>query len=130
MLSLIPAYAQYITGKVIADDDGLPLVGATVWFAENPSAKVRVGETGTYRIRYRQGTLVFHCFGFNDEKVNVRKPQSINIRLKPESAMMTEVVVEAKKKKYTRKGNPAVEMMQQVIAEGHRCQEGVRYAQQ
>lgn len=121
MLSLIPAYAQYITGKVIADDDGLPLIGATVWFAENPSAKVRVGETGTYRIRYRQGTLVFHCFGFNDEKVNVRKPQSINIRLKPESAMMTEVVVEAKKKKYTRKGNPAVEMMQKVIAAKKAC---------
>lgn len=28
---LIPAYAQYLTGTVIADDDGMPLVGATVW---------------------------------------------------------------------------------------------------
>ena len=41
---LIPVYAQYLTGKVIADDDGMPLVGATVWFKENPAVQVRVGE--------------------------------------------------------------------------------------
>ncbi len=116
MMILVPAYAQYLTGKVVADDDGLPLVGATVWFQENPAVKVRVGENGQYRIRYRQGTLVFHCFGFNDHKVYIKTNKPVNVRLKSESMAMAEVVVEAKKKKYKRKGNPAVEMMQKVIA--------------
>ena len=96
---LIPAYAQYLTGKVIADDDGLPLVGATVWFQENPAVKVRVGENGQYRIRFRQGTLVFHCFGFNDQKVTVKVNRPVNIRLKSESMATAEAVVEHKKKK-------------------------------
>lgn len=113
---LIPAYAQYLTGKVIADDDGMPLVGATVWYKDNPAAKVRVGENGQYRIRFRKGTLVFHCFGFIEQKAEVTRNSPVNIRLKPASLEMSEVVIEAKKKKYTRKNNPAVELMQKVIA--------------
>lgn len=113
---LIPTYAQYVTGKVVADDDGLPLIGATVWFQENPTAKVRVGETGMYKIRQRQGTLVFHCYGFNDYKVYVKTVRTVNVRMKPSSSEMGEVVIQAKKKKYSRKNNPAVEMMQKVIA--------------
>ncbi len=115
-LLLIPAYAQYLTGKVIASDDGMPLVGATVWYQENPAAKVRVGENGQYRIRFRKGTLVFHCFGFDDKKVEVTKNRPVNISLEPASMLMTEVVVKAEKKKYTRKNNPAVELMLKVIA--------------
>lgn len=113
---LIPAYAQYLTGKVIAEDDGMPLVGATVWFKENPAAKVRVGEDGQYRIRFRQGTLVFHCFGFKNYEVEVTKNKPINISMKPSSLEMTEVVVKAERKKYSRKNNPAVELIQKVIA--------------
>lgn len=116
MFLLIPAYAQYLTGKVVADDDGMPLVGATVWFQENPAAKVRVGENGQYRIRFRKGTLVFHCFGFKEQKAEVTRNSPVNVRLKPAFSEMSEVVVEAKKKKYSRKNNPAVELMQKVIA--------------
>ncbi len=116
MFLLIPVYAQYLTGKVIASDDGMPLVGATVWYQENPAAKVRVGENGQYRIRFRKGTLVFHCFGFKDSKVEVTRNRPVNVSMKPASLEMTEVVVKAKKKKYSRKNNPAVELMQKVIA--------------
>ena len=116
MFMLIPAYAQYLTGKVIADDDGMPLVGATVWYQENPAAKVRVGEDGQYKIRFRKGTLIFHCFGFKDHKVEVTRNRTVDVRLKPASLEMTEVVVKAEKKKYSRKNNPAVELMQKVIA--------------
>lgn len=113
---LIPCYAQYLTGKVIADDDGMPLVGATVWFKENPAAKVRVGEDGDYRIRFRKGTLVFHCFGFKNHETEVTRVREVNVRLKPSSLEMSEVVVKAEKKKYSRKNNPAVELMEKVMA--------------
>lgn len=113
---LIPVYAQYLTGKVIADDDGMPLVGATVWFEENPAAKVRVGEDGQYRIRFRKGTLIFHCFGFKDHKVEVTRNRTVDVRMKPAALEMSEVVVKAEKKKYSRKNNPAVELMQKVIS--------------
>lgn len=79
MFMLIPVYAQYITGKVVADDDGMPLVGATVWYEENPTAKVRVGENGQFRIRFRKGTLVFHCFGFVDYKTEVTRSRTVKI---------------------------------------------------
>lgn len=113
---LIPAYAQYLTGKVVADDDGMPLVGATVWFKENPAVKVRVGEDGLYKIRFRKGTLVFHCFGFKDYESEVTRNRQVNVRMKPSSLEMEEVVVQAEKKKYSRKNNPAVELMEKVIA--------------
>lgn len=112
---LIPAYAQYLTGKVVADDDGMPLVGVTVWYKENPAVKVRVGENGQYRIRFRKGTLVFHCFGFEDYKVEVTRNRPVNVSMKSSSSMMSEVKIKAEKKKYTRKNNPAVELMQKVI---------------
>lgn len=113
---LIPAYAQYITGKVVSDDDNEPLVGATVWFLENPKAKVRVNDDGTYRIRFRQGRLNFHCFGFQDKVVSVKSAKSVNVRLSASSSQIAEVTVKAEKKKYVRKGNPAVEIMQKVMA--------------
>lgn len=116
MFMLIPVYAQYITGKVVADDDGMPLVGATVWYEENPTAKVRVGENGQFRIRFRKGTLVFHCFGFVDYKTEVTRSRTVSVRLKPSALDMMEVEVKAEKKKYTRKNNPAVELMQKVMA--------------
>ena len=116
MFMLIPVYAQYITGKVVADDDGMPLVGATVWYEENPAAKVRVGENGQFRIRFRKGTLVFHCFGFVDYKTEVTRSRTVSVRLKPSALDMMEVEVKAEKKKYTRKNNPAVELMQKVMA--------------
>ena len=97
MFMLIPAYAQYITGKVVADDDGMPLVGATVWYEENPTAKVRVGEDGQFRIRFRKGTLVFHCFGFVDYKTEVTRSRTVSVRLKPTALDMSEVVVKAEK---------------------------------
>lgn len=113
---LIPLHAQYLTGKVIADDDGMPLVGATVWYESNPASKVRVGEDGQYRIRFRKGTLIFHCFGFNDYKVEVTRNNQVNVRMKPTSLEMSEVVIKAEKKKYSRKNNPAVLLMEKVIA--------------
>lgn len=113
---LLPAYSQYMTGKVIADDDGMPLVGATVWYEENPAAKVRVGEDGQYRIRFRKGTLIFHCFGFKEHKTEVTRNRPVNVRLKPSYLEMEEVVIKAEKKKYSRKNNPAVELIQKVIA--------------
>lgn len=113
---LIPAYAQYLTGTVIADDDGMPLVGATVWYRENPNVKVRVGEDGKYKIRFRKGTLEFYCFGFKSYTVEVTRNRKVDVRLKPSSLEMTEVVVQAEKKKYSRKNNPAVELMQKVIS--------------
>ena len=95
---LIPLHAQYLTGKVIADDDGMPLVGATVWYESNPASKVRVGEDGQYIIRFRKGTLIFHCFGFNDYKVEVTRNNQVNVRMKPTSLEMSEVVIKAEKK--------------------------------
>ena len=106
----------YITGSVLIDEDGLPAYGATVHYLNHPKTKVLVQNNGKYRIRQIPGTtLVFHCFGYADEKVQVKSQTKINIRLKSSSREMKEVEVKVKKKRYKRKGNPAVDLMRKAM---------------
>src|SRR3712207_8127776 len=45
-----------------------------------------------------------------------RSPSVINVKLKPDTKTLAEVVVKQKRGKYSRKDNPAVELMKRVIA--------------
>lgn len=116
ILWLIPSYAQFITGKVIAADDGEPLAGSTVWYKDNDRAKVLVDENGNFKIRYRQGaTLLAHSYGFVDKTIVTKSNKPVTFKLESSSSKMSEVTIEAKKKKYTRKGNPAVDIIKKTV---------------
>ena len=117
MLGLaVPSYAQMVYGRIFDTLDDEPLEGAQVWYKDRPAAKVVSNESGYYKIRFRPGTLVFHYFGYKDVEITVKKSRSLDVKLSMDSKDLGAVTIKGEKKKYVRKGNPAVELMQKVIA--------------
>lgn len=68
--------------------------------------------------RRNRQQLVFSFLGFKSQTVTIteKTKMPLKIKLKPDTRMMAQVVVEGKRKKYSRKENPAVELMRRVIA--------------
>ena len=74
---------------------------------------------GRLEIMRREGwTLTISSVGFKEQTVKVNKntPSAMRIVLREDSKTLNEVVVIDQKGKYSRKNNPAVELMKRVIA--------------
>jgi hypothetical protein len=111
----IPSLAQMVTGKVVDALDDEPMEQTQIWYKDRPTGKILTDANGNYKIRFRPGTLVFHAFGYQDVEVVVKKARVLNVKLSMNAKDIKAVTVEAEKKKYVRKGNPAVELMQKVM---------------
>lgn len=74
---------------------------------------------GEYSIVRKEGfVLTFSAVGYAPLQVVVKPstPKTLNIKLKSDTRQLAEVVVRQKRGKYSRKDNPAVELMRRVIA--------------
>ena len=74
---------------------------------------------GEYSIVRKEGlVLTFSAVGYAPLQVVVKSstPKILNIKLKSDTRQLAEVVVRQKRGKYSRKDNPAVELMRRVIA--------------
>ena len=74
---------------------------------------------GEYSIVRKEGlVLTFSAVGYAPVQVVVKAstPKTLNIKLKSDTRQLAEVVVRQKRGKYSRKDNPAVELMRRVIA--------------
>ena len=74
---------------------------------------------GEYTIVRKEGlVLTFSAVGYAPVQVVVKAstPKTLNIELKSDTRQLAEVVVRQKRGKYSRKDNPAVELMRRVIA--------------
>lgn len=74
---------------------------------------------GEYAIVRKEGlVLTFSAVGYAPVQVVVKAstPKTLNIKLKSDTRQLAEVVVRQKRGKYSRKDNPAVELMRRVIA--------------
>ncbi len=74
---------------------------------------------GYYSIARHNGWyLTFSAVGYESKRVMIKEstPDKLNIKLKPDTKQLDEVVVKQKRGKYSRKDNPAVELMRRVIA--------------
>lgn len=107
--------AQVLQGKVTALSTGEALPGVHVYYADSKGAAVTTDTEGRYRIPCRQGTLLFTMIGFDTQAVEVSKARRLDVRLREKSSALQEVRVEGRRKRYSRKDNPAVEMMRRVI---------------
>ena len=116
VLCVASSLAQYVQGRVTDAATGEPLPTAYVYYEGQTHTATQADLEGNYRIRYRKGKLIFSMMGFETKMVAVSKPQRLDVKLRESSASLDEVRVEAKRKKYSRKDNPAVEMMKKVIA--------------
>ncbi len=107
---------QKLTGRVI-DDDGFAVSYASVQYKGHKIAVSSDGE-GKFSIEKHPGwVLTVSALSYKTATVKVDdKTNFVEVRLKDDSHKLNEVVVKTKRGKYTRKDNPAVELMKRVIA--------------
>ena len=113
----VMAKAQ-ITGVVVDADTGDSISFASVTYRGHHYAVVSDG-WGQFSIDRRIGwNLTFSAVGYKPKTYAVtdRTLKHLVVKLKPDSKNLEEVVVRSKKSKYSRKDNPAVELMRRVIA--------------
>ena len=102
----------------IVDDQGyaIPYANAT-YRGHHISASSDI--MGKLTIERHEGwQLTISSVGFKEQtlKVNAKTPSTLKFTLKEDSKTLNEVVVTDRKGKYSRKNNPAVELMKRVIA--------------
>lgn len=118
MLVACVAQAQ-IVGEVVDATDGGPIPYASAAYRGNNIAVSSNGE-GKFTIERHNGwRLTVSSVGYAPQVINVNgsTPNHIVVRLKPEQTQLNEVTVTTKRRsKYSRKNNPAVELMRKVIA--------------
>ena len=105
------AFAQ-ITGEIV-DEDGYAIPNASaIYKGHHVAGGSEINE------RHEGWTLTFSSVGFKSQTVKVSQdtPSYLKIVLKEDSRNLSEVVIKSKRDKYSRKNNPAVELMKRVIA--------------
>lgn len=118
--AVIPAAAQDIIHGYVVDQqtgDSIPYVNAVYKGMKESAAGT---EAGQFRITRHNGmTLTVSAVGYKPRtiKINEKTSSELHVTLIADSKKMKEVIVKAKRRrKYTRKNNPAVELMRRVIA--------------
>ena len=107
---------QKITGRVI-DEDGFAVSYASVQYRGHKIA-VSSDSQGKFSIEKHPGwVLTVSALSYKSQTISVNeKMDFIEVKLKDDSHKLNEVVVKTKLGKYSRKDNPAVELMRRVIA--------------
>lgn len=114
----LPVAAQQITGTVTDAQTGEVLPFANVYYSANNGTQT--GINGTYSIAHHARKLTFSMVGYKPHTVTLKKPQQLDVALEPlEYTQLAEATVTGRKAKYSRKNNPAVELMRKVIAAKH-----------
>lgn len=115
----ISAQTQGMLTGVVTD----ATTGDTIYYpsASYKGHEIAVSGTakGQYTIVRKEGlVLTFSAVGYAPVRVVVKAstPSVLNIKLKSDTRQLAEVVVRQKRGKYSRKNNPAVELMKRVIA--------------
>ncbi|MCR4853830.1 MAG: DUF5686 and carboxypeptidase regulatory-like domain-containing protein [Prevotella sp.] len=116
-LMAIPAIAQKITGVVVDDNTGDSIALASAIYRGH-HVMVAADEKGQFSIDRHDGWyLTFSALGYKPQRILIGKnsPSKMRISLKPEANQLEGVVVKQKRQRYSRKNNPAVELMRRVI---------------
>ena len=115
-LLVVSAAAQSVTGCVIdaKTREALPFV----IISYEGGRLTQSDENGNYKLRLEaNGKLRFSMIGYESKTLRTKKGGTYNISLEPLDTKMNEAVVTGKKNgRYSRKNNPAVELMRRVIA--------------
>ena len=120
LLSLFVAHSASAQIKGVVTDSltNEPLMYITVQY-EGKGVGAITNAEGEYTVETRKGwnELSFSAIGYVTKKVTLKPTTKVlNVKLAPADVMLSEVVVKPQKEKYSRKNNPAVELMKKVIA--------------
>ena len=110
--------AQTITGIVTDAQTGDTLAFPS---ASYHGHQVAVSGNGSGRfsiVKHVGWVLTISSVGYKSQSIVVQEstPDIMNVRLKSDAKQLAEVVIKQKRGKYSRKNNPAVELMRRVIA--------------
>lgn len=115
----ISVSAQNIQGVVTDSLTNEPIPYLSVFY-EGKGVGSITDNDGNYKVETRKGwnKLTFSAVGYITKVVNIIPgvTKNLNVRMRPDDIMLDEVVVKPKREKYSRKNNPAVELMKKVIA--------------
>lgn len=115
-LGVVKLSAQ-IKGVVTDSETGDPIPYLNVYY-DGKGVGTITDIDGQYTISVHSGwtKLTFSMVGYGTEVRNVSvNTKKLDVKMKPD-LVLDEVIVKPKKEKYSRKNNPAVEMMKKVIA--------------
>lgn len=111
--------AQNIQGVVTDSLTKEPIPYLSVFY-EGKGVGSITNDDGHYSVETHKGwnKLTFSAVGYVTKVVNIIPgvTKTMNVKMRPDDIMLEEVVVKPKKEKYSRKNNPAVELMKKVIA--------------
>lgn len=115
----ISVSAQNIQGVVTDSLTNEPIPYLSVFYKGKGVGSITDND-GNYKVETRKGwnKLTFSAVGYVTKVVNIIPgvTKNLNVRMRPDDIMLDEVVVKPKREKYSRKNNPAVELMKKVIA--------------
>ena len=115
----ISVSAQNIQGVVTDSLTNEPIPYLSVFY-EGKGVGSITDNDGNYKVETRKGwnKLTFSAVGYVTKVGNIIPgvTKNLNVRMRPDDIMLDEVVVKPKREKYSRKNNPAVELMKKVIA--------------
>lgn len=118
-LATVVSFAQKVSGKVTDKSTGEPVPYMNVYY-DGKGIGTTTDMNGHYSIETRAGLtkLTFSFVGYKTQVVTVipGRNQTIDIIADPDDNQIAEVTVKPKREKYSRKNNPAVELMKKVIA--------------
>ena len=124
IFSLLCLNAQ-VTGKVIDSKSREALDYVNVYY-DGKNVGEQTDENGRFIIKEDSTwkELTISSMGYQTQKVKLKEfgnNKDLTIKLVPNDKTLTGVTVSAKKTRYSRKNNPAVELMQKVIANKKNC---------
>jgi len=110
--------AQTIKGVVVDEETGDTIPKTGVQY-KNSNISTACDKNGFFTIERRNDEyLTFSAVGYKTLSILIgpNTPSEMRITLKSETKRLNEVTIKAKRGKYSRKNNPAVELMKRVIA--------------
>ena len=117
LVCCLPIKAQQLTGFVFDEETGDSIPYASVLYKGHQIAVVS-GTDGRFTIARHQGwTLTFSAVGYKPETITVDENTEtpLFVYLTPTRQQLAGVTIKSKRGRYSRKNNPAVELMKKVI---------------
>ncbi|MBP5387757.1 MAG: carboxypeptidase-like regulatory domain-containing protein [Prevotella sp.] len=118
LLCLATTVSAQLMGVVVDRESGDSIPMASLIY-KGHHVSVACDEHGRFSIARHEGwTLTVKAVGYKNETVTISAstPHELVVRLRPDTKKLEEVVVKSKRRsKYSRKNNPAVELMKRVV---------------
>lgn len=114
------ALQAQVTGRVSDAETGEPLSHVNVYYRHDRRLGTVTDAQGRYSITSNMvpGDLLFSYMGYRlyEAKIKYGSRRTLDVQLHPQRQELGELTIKPKKRKYSRRNNPAVELMKKVIA--------------